>query len=123
MDARSPPAASTPGNSQVSTEGESRTHAKVPSPIMDSDLAKSDESTIVDASSLEDLSMTVQYEKDQEDTTIIDSSVANTSGVYQRTRSKDGTPIPPSVTNFMMEGLLSKLKCDIDGAEEIKDEF
>ena len=54
-----------------------------------------------------------------DDTTIIDSSIAKTPGVFSRTRSRDGTIVPPPVTNFMIEELMGKLKHDVHEAEEL----
>ena len=67
---------------------------------------------------MKDLSLNVHYEKDPEDTTIFESSVGNTPGVFTRTRSHDGSAVPPCMTTFLMEGLLGKLKKDIEVAEE-----
>ena len=117
MDTNSSPSASTPGNLQFSAEGDIRVQASVPSPIVDSDLINSNESTILESSSMEDLSTTVQYEKELEDTTIIDCTV-KTPGVYSRTRSHGESGVPPSTTNFLIEGLMGKLKNEIEVAKE-----
>ena len=94
MDNKSSPSASTPGNPQVYTEEDPRVIASVPSPIVESDLANSNESTILDSSAMDDLFTNVQYDQDMEDTTIIDCTVSNTPGVFTRTRSHDESSAP-----------------------------
>ena len=62
----------------------------VPSPIMDSDLKNSDESTIVESSSIENLSTTTQWDSNMEMVTMVaESSIGATPGVAMRTRSHE----------------------------------
>ena len=118
MDSKKSPSASTPSTFQALNEEDPRAQVQVPSPIMDSELKDSNESTIVKSSSTENLSTTAQWDSGMEMTTVINSSVGKTPGVFTRTRSHDGEKMPPSLANFMMEELLSGLQAELQDANE-----
>ena len=91
---------------------------KTPPTIQSSDLLNSDESTVF-SSTMGDDSSVVQYEKDAEDTTILDGT-QNESPIANRTRSHSVSMIPNSMTEFQINALISTLKKEI-GEEEDKE--
>ena len=97
--------------------------APVPSPIMDSELKNSDESTIVESSSLENLSKTAQWDSDMDmPTVIVQTSIgdtpAPTSTVASRTRSHDGERVVPPLPKFMMDDLMNNIEAEMQRARE-----
>ena len=81
---------------------------RTPPEIQSSDLLNSDESTVL-SSTMGDYSSVVQYEKDAEDTTIVDGTQ---SPIANRTRSHSVSMMPNSMTEFQINALISKLKKD-----------
>ena len=119
MDRRNMPTASTPGNLKKGSEEETVTATSVPSPVLDSELTESNESTILDSSGMEDCSTTVQYHQSMEDTTLQEFTTSQTP-VSARTRSHDETPT--SMTTFRLGALEEQLKKELEYAEKQEDQ-
>ena len=107
---------STPGPHQISAPEDQNMMDRPPANSEKSDLENSDESAIL-SSSLDEVSMTVNYERDAEDTTIVECSIGNTPVSY-RTRSRSISAAPPSMIAFNFETILAKLKKRVDDDEE-----
>ena len=93
----------------------------VPSPILDSELKNSDESTIYASESLKNISMSTQGEINMEMVTVVEktlegeteSSIGETPCIATRTRSYDGQKLFPPLPQHRMNDLINDIKSEM----------
>ena len=113
------PITSTPGPHQISALEDQNMMNKPPTTAEKSELENSDESAIL-SSSLDEVSMTVNYERDADDITIVECNIGNTPVSY-RTRSRSVSAAPTSMIAFNFETMLAQLNKRVEDDKDQKE--